>query len=321
MPKIFIPDVHNGPQARRSLVGTCVDSSELSDPTYANFIKRNYHSLTCGNNMKWETIHPAAHTYNFTYGDAVAAFARANKMAMRGHCLTWWYQIPEWVRNITNAQDMRNALMYHIRTVGQHYKSAYAGVVNCWDINEVVDDAGNLLSPPASPNPFAQVLGWNYVYVAAAVASDYAVPVLNEIYPRGSYAPWQEKVTQLIRDGIFRRIGLQMHARLGQLTMTTLRQTLDAICNAGAAFEISEMDVRLELPITSDKLLQQARFIRQVKDVCLSYGDHFLGITMWGGCDGHSWIPSWYPGFGGATLFDEQLYPKPAYFEMVAGFS
>jgi endo-1,4-beta-xylanase len=36
-------------------------------------------------------------------------------------------------------------------------------------------------------------------------------------------------------------------------------------------------------------------------------------FTVWGLDDADSWVPGAYPGFGGATLLDERLRPKPAF--------
>ena len=37
-------------------------------------------------------------------------------------------------------------------------------------------------------------------------------------------------------------------------------------------------------------------------------------LTFWGFTDGRSWISETQPGMGAATLLDETLQPKPAFF-------
>ena len=39
-----------------------------------------------------------------------------------------------------------------------------------------------------------------------------------------------------------------------------------------------------------------------------------VGVTTWGAADAHSWIPSFFPGYGAALLFDDDYKPKPAFF-------
>jgi endo-1,4-beta-xylanase len=42
-----------------------------------------------------------------------------------------------------------------------------------------------------------------------------------------------------------------------------------------------------------------------------------VGVTTWGITDDHSWIPSFFSGYGAALPFDENYRPKPAYFAAI----
>jgi endo-1,4-beta-xylanase len=42
---------------------------------------------------------------------------------------------------------------------------------------------------------------------------------------------------------------------------------------------------------------------------------------MWGFTDAHSWVPSSFPGYGAALIFDEMYQPKPAYDALAQGLS
>ena len=39
-----------------------------------------------------------------------------------------------------------------------------------------------------------------------------------------------------------------------------------------------------------------------------------VSISQWGIGDADSWIPGFFPGYGAATMFDENYQPKPAFY-------
>jgi endo-1,4-beta-xylanase len=46
-----------------------------------------------------------------------------------------------------------------------------------------------------------------------------------------------------------------------------------------------------------------------------------VGVTTWGITDDHSWIPSFFSGYGAALPFDEHYRPKPAYFAAIRAWT
>jgi uncharacterized protein (TIGR03437 family) len=82
----------------------------------------------------------------------------------------------------------------------------------------------------------------------------------------------------------------------------------------GLSVRISELDMRIPLPVTSAGLADQASAFSTVVQACLD-SPNCVSITVWGADDTTSWIPffPYYPGYGAATLFDEHFQPKPAY--------
>src|SRR5262249_57938531 len=88
------------------------------------------------NAMKFDAIHPAQSTYNFTDADALVAFAEANNMAVRGHTLVWHSQIPGWLTGGNFTRDQVIAIMRdHIMTVVGRYRGRIAA-------SDVVNKAG-----------------------------------------------------------------------------------------------------------------------------------------------------------------------------------
>src|SRR5205814_2148038 len=79
------------------LVGAAARPEQLSEPRYAAILAREFNMLEPEDVMKWETIHPAPETFDFSRGDQLVAFAISHQMKVRGHTLTWHQQNPSWL--------------------------------------------------------------------------------------------------------------------------------------------------------------------------------------------------------------------------------
>src|SRR5262249_48499853 len=79
-------------------IGAAVNMTPFrNEPIYTQTLRREFNMLVAENAMKFDALHPAQNTYNFTDADALVAFAEANNMAVRGHNLVWHSQIPGWL--------------------------------------------------------------------------------------------------------------------------------------------------------------------------------------------------------------------------------
>jgi endo-1,4-beta-xylanase len=79
----------------------------------------------------------------------------------------------------------------------------------------------------------------------------------------------------------------------------------------GLDVAITELDIRMEIPSTPQKLAQQAQDYASVVKACHAVS-RCVGVTFWGISDKHSWIPSYAHGFGDALPWDVNYEPKPA---------
>lgn len=70
--------------------------------------------------------------------------------------------------------------------------------------------------------------------------------------------------------------------------------------------------MRIELPVTDEKLATQVATFRSTVEACLAVPE-CVSCTVWGFTDRHSWVPDVFDGQDAATLLDEELAPKPAY--------
>jgi len=92
----------------------------------------------------------------------------------------------------------------------------------------------------------------------------------------------------------------------------TLVANLERFAALGLDVAITELDVRMPEPVTTEQLRRQASLYAQVVDACLTV-PRCVSVTVWGFTDAYSWVPARYPGSGAATLFDADHRPKPAY--------
>jgi hypothetical protein len=79
------------------LIGTAVRPSQLSETAYASTLARDFNMVEAEDAMKWWVLRPDAASYDFRQGDEVVRFAQAHRMKIRGHCLVWGCDNPDWL--------------------------------------------------------------------------------------------------------------------------------------------------------------------------------------------------------------------------------
>lgn len=297
--------------------GTAIVLEELGgNRPYTEVARRQFNQVTPGNAMKWETTEPAQGVFDFGPGDQVVAFARQNGDRVRGHTLVWHSQLPAWVSALP-ANQVRSAMRNHITAEAGHYR----GQLDAWDVvNEPFNEDGTFRE-----TVFYNAMGAGYIAEAlrtARAADPRAKLYLNDFNIEGISAK-SDAMYDLARslkargvplDGI----GIQGHLILGQVP-ATMRENIARFAALGLDVAITELDIRMQLPVTDDKLAQQADDYAAVVSSCLAVR-RCVGITQWGIGDRDSWIPPFFPGEGAALPFDESYLPKPAFAAMARVF-
>ncbi|WP_281354056.1 endo-1,4-beta-xylanase [Phytoactinopolyspora halotolerans] len=292
-------------------MGAAVANGPLSsDAQYRNILGTEFNSVTAENSMKWESLQPSQGQFTFSQGDAIVDFAQANNQAVYGHTLVWHNQTPSWVQNLS-GQQLDDAMQTHITTVLDHYE----GQVEAWDVaNEVIDDGANLRN-----SFWLQGLGEGYIADAfryADAADPNAKLYINDYNIDGINAKsnaYYDLVSGLLNQGVpIDGIGLQAHMILGQVP-SSLEDNIRRFAQLGLEVRITELDIRMDLPVTQAKLEQQRQDYAAVVDACMSV-DGCVGVTTWGFTDAHSWVPDQFGGQGAALPFDENYNKKPAYY-------
>jgi endo-1,4-beta-xylanase len=313
------PTLREAADARGFWIGPAVSYNPLiNNPTYGEVLSREFNILTPENAMKWSPIHPQQHQYNFTQADTIADFAWTQGMPVHGHTLVWHSSLPAWLVNGEFDRDqMLEILADHIYTLG----GRYSGYVAMWDvINEGVNVDGTLRDTIWRERIGDDYLDWAFWF--ARDADPYALLLYNDWGAEGINAKSTgiyNLVTDMMARGVpIDGIGFQMHITTTGINYQSFAQNLQRFADLGLLLFVTEMDVRIQLPVTDAKLQAQANVYRNVLDVCLQQPSCWA-LQTWGFTDAHSWIPGFYPGFGAALPFDENYDPKPAYWALLDG--
>ncbi len=291
-------------------VGTAVRGDALKrNRAYRELVAAQFSSVTPENEMKWYAVEPERGEFSFDAADDIVDRARDAGQKVRGHTLVWHAQLPGWVKDL-GSDDLRAAMHEHIARVMDHYKDD----VGVWDVvNEPITDRGALRN-----SVFMRRLGPGYIadaFRSARAADADAKLYLNEIGAEGINAKSNE-LYEIVRglkaagvpiDGV----GFQTHANLDGLPPDFV-ENMRRFKALGLDIAITEADVGLKLPPSAADLRAQAEIYAQIVRSCLAVDCRSL--TFWGFTDGRSWISETQAGMGAATLLDEELRPKPAFF-------
>jgi endo-1,4-beta-xylanase len=290
--------------------GTALTLPNLSDPPLLRVADRQFDMVTPGNEMKWDTTEPADGTFNFGPGDQVVGYAHAHHMVVRGHNLVWQSQLPGWVSSLPLDQ-VKAVMEQHISTEVSHYR----GQVYSWDVvNEPLNADGSFVG-----DVFYQAMGPGYIADAlrtAHAADPRARLYLNDYNIEGINAKsdaMYNLVKSLKQAGVpINGVGLESHFILGTVPSTMLAN-MRRFAALGVDVAVTELDDRIQLPATGADLAQQASDYATVVRDCLAV-PRCVSISQWGVGDADSWIPGFFPGYGAATMFDENYQPKPAFY-------
>ncbi len=317
------------------------DRGGVGNPRYTALLERDCGILVAENEMKWQRLRPTPTTFDFERADAIAAYAKAKGMAMRGHTLLWhqtkW--MPRWEASHDFGPRPATAgaamLTNHIQTV----IGRYAPRVTSWDVvNEAVNPDGSGLYETALSRAIG---GAEATLDLAFRTARAAAPGAQLVY--NDYMSWEPDnarhragVLKLL-EGFRTRgtpvdaLGVQSHLVTqpgGSLTaqQAEWRRFLDAVTAMGYKLVVTEFDVRDNGlpadPAARDRAV--ADYARAYLDVTLGY-PQLRDILAWGMTDRYSWIEGFEPRADKAlrrpTLYDREFKPKPLHAAVAAALA
>jgi endo-1,4-beta-xylanase len=339
------PDPGFDPTSLRALgaridmhIGSAIIPQDLDTPAWAAVAAQQFSVYTPGNEMKWQVVEPQPGVFDWSGADRLVAFAEANRARVRGHTLVWHNQLPDWlttgVSNGTISTSQLWQLLHdHIFTeVGR-----YRGRIWQWDVvNEVFANSWD-------PHPTADGLNGDDFWISnlgedvlpqafrwAHEADPGALLFYNDYNIAGEdgtnaksdavYA-WAQK---MLAEGVpIMGIGNQGHldTQYG-FSGQRFQADLERYATLGLKVAITEADVRTfvnnatdQVPTDNLALFAQPYEFGQMMKAAIAVPE-VISFSVWGFTDADSWVPSAFSGEGYATIYDVNLNPKPAYYEL-----
>lgn len=324
-------------------VGAAIDNWTLRNDQNMALFGRHFNSATCENSMKPIETERTQGVLTFDTPDRVVDFVLGNKGAvMRGHCLIWHSQCPDWLTE--DSTQVFKRMKEHIFAVMNHYK----GKVYCYDVvNEAIDDGRGFLRN----SQWLRVAGEHFIdsaFVYAHQADPDALLFYND-YGLNNPAK-REKCYQLVK-GMLERgipihgIGMQGHYNVN-MDYNTVDESLTRFEELGVLIQFTELDIagggpdrRRQRQQQQDQMaglggysgdgglaapeLTEEQKARQDSLVTEAYKKFFAvvkkhkksihTITFWGLADNYSWLNS-RSRQNAPFLFDGEYKAKSAYF-------
>ena len=313
MVEIVSPDTVNRPgerlrdlaDARDFKIGfaAVLQSSMLADnELYRDVAAQEFNILTPENSHKMGWIHPRRGQFRFDDADDLADFAEQNDMALHGHPLVWFSQLPPWVLRLDPA-DAQAVMIEHINAVAGRYQ----GRVAVWDVvNEALEEDGSLRN-----SIWFQGMGEQHIRLAfettrradpdaILIYNDYDVAWEND----KSDAMYELLKRELDAGTPIDGVGFQMHLRSGFEDFASVERNFDRFADLGLQIYITEFDVALDPP---DTLEQQAVIYERSLEICL-VRPACKAMQAWGMTDRYSWRSAFTP-----LLLTEDYQAKPSY--------
>jgi endo-1,4-beta-xylanase len=306
------------------LLGTAVRPAQLSETAYATTLAREFNMVEPEDALKWWALRPDPNHYDFRQGDEVVRFAQAHQMKIRGHCLVWARNNPDWLmKGHFTTRQLSRVLRQHIFRVMKHYE----GQVFAWDVvNEALDENGNPRDSLWYNQPGVGLSEKGTAYIERAfrwahLADAHALLFYNEAEGEGMNRK-SDAIYAMVKD--FKRrgvpidgVGLQMHVPALNADIAGITANIARLTALGLQVHITELDVSLPVDSTGtsseENLEHQVAVYSGIVRACLN-NPGCTAIQTWGFTDKYSWIGSHSRGSRGQALpFDRTYQPKSAY--------
>ena len=319
-------------------VGVAINPYQLSDKELSKVVTENFNSVTLENSMKPESILDQFGSESSKDGtpeinedvlDEVLTLAKENGLKVRGHCLVWHSQTPEWFfckkydagNDKVDKATMKKRMESYIRKVLTYCQEKYPGVVYAWDVvNEAVDDGGGY----RTESNWYEVYGdESYIEDAFTFARKYADKdvklFLNDYntYIFSKTNTMVEVLKKLSAKGLVDGVGCQSHWDMSFPDAGMLEDEIDAFSQIeGLEIQYTEIDMH-NTDNSEQGLKAQADRYKEFFDVIVKADREgkmdVTNVTFWGLNDEVTWLTSFKGETSYPLLFNEKNEKKPCY--------
>lgn len=324
-------------------IGVAVNSGGINDKEEMEFISKNFNSITMENAMKPESLMDGMATENSEDGmpeiktkelDRILSTAQEHGLKLRGHCLVWHNQTPEWFfskdyepsKGFADKETMKKRMEAYIKKVLTYCQENYTGVVYAWDVvNEAVGDDNNY----RTKSNWYEIYGdESYITDAFTFARKYAAPDVKLFYnDYNEYIPEKRETIMELLKGLHEKelvdgMGMQSHWDMEYPSAGMLQEALEEYGTIdGLEIQLTEIDMH-NTDDSEEGYQKQAERYKEFFETILrakrTGKANVTNVTVWGLTDDVSWLT----GFKGETsyplLFDENYKKKPCFDSILA---
>lgn len=284
------------------LFGAAAQSDQLRDRDFARALACEANLLVPENELKWDALRPSRDAFDFQGYEALAAFADANGMTMRGHALVWHESNPLWLADTLKTAKRAEAekiLREHIARVVCSTRARIAE----WDVvNEALDPRSSR-KDGLRETLWLKALGPDYVAMAfrAAFDADSGLKLVYNEYglERGDgYGAAKRKSALRLLEGLredgvpVHGLGLQSHLRVDRpLGGREFADFLERARRLGLEVSVTELDLRYGdlAGDAEDKDAFAQDYLRSYLDL-VQQGAPLKTLLTWGLSDRYSWL-------------------------------
>ncbi|KJF73552.1 polysaccharide biosynthesis UDP-hexose transferase UppI [Agrobacterium arsenijevicii] len=292
------------PPAKIAPYGAAIYLPDLTaDSRIGEAVVKYCSRITPVTEMKWEVMRPSADVFDFAAADALANFARQNKLTMHGHPLIWYASNAPWLASIGSGAKVEKLMENHIVKVMERYKD----VIHSWDVvNEPIPDVpGNVRSRRdawyygAGPDAIKKAFDIAHAVdpKAQLVLNEYDVEFAVEKSP-AKRAAFRNLILELLEKGApINAVGLQGHLRGGwPIAKDELAAFTKEMRSYGLAVLVTELDA-MDQTLPAPEAERDMLINGQVRDFleAACEGGPLSSITTWGISDQYTWIRWAYP--------------------------
>lgn len=324
-------------------VGVAVNPYQLSDEETGKLICDNFNSITMENAMKPEGLLDQRASEESSDGlpeinkenlDEVLSLAKEKGLPVRGHCLVWHSQTPEWFfckkydagNDKVDKATMKKRMESYIQKVLTYCQEKYPGVVYAWDVvNEACDDGGGYRT---SSNWYEIYGDESYIIDAFTFARKYAANDVKLFYnDYNEYMPAKVfTISALLKklndkklvDGV----GFQSHWDMNYPEVDLIKEAMAEYSGIGdLEIQFTEIDMH-NTDDSKEGLAAQAErykeFFEAITKADREGRSKVTSVTFWGLDDAVSWLPGFKGEDSYPLLFDGDHQKKPCYDSILA---
>jgi len=324
-------------------VGVAINPYQLKDEETKKIILENFNSITMENGMKPEAILDQRASENSKDGmpaineenlEECLSLAKDNGLVLRGHCLVWHNQTPEWFfcekydagNAKVNKETMKKRMESYIKKVLSFCQEKYPGVVYAWDVvNEACDDGGGY----RTSSLWYEIYGdESYIEDAFTFAGKYADKDVKLFYnDYNEYMPSKvstiaELVKKLYDKKLIDGVGFQSHWDMNYPDTGMISDAMQKYSEIGD-LEIQFTEVDMHNTDDSEEGLKKLadrykEFFEMIVKADREGKANVTSVTFWGLSDDVTWLTSFKGEDSYPLLFDESHKKKACYDSVLA---